>query len=145
MSTYGVVAFDFEAWKELYPSLAERVSGRAAEAYFDQACMIFNNTPRSLERDLKKRRILLYLLTAHIAQISTNSAGGTGSSGGGLVGRVASATRGSVSVSAEAPEIGRNAGWFAQTQYGLTYWQLTAGYRQMRFIPGRPHPPLIWP
>lgn len=140
-----VVTFDYDLWRQVYPGLAQNVSAEAGQFFFDQACLIFNNSPRSPERDVKVRRTLLYLLTAHIAQISTPVSGCSGSSGGGLVGRISSASRGSVSVSAEAPDVGAGAGWFSQTQWGLTFWQMTLKYRQMRTIPGRSHPAFIWP
>lgn len=144
MTETGVVTFDYDLWRQVYSGLAQNVSAEAGQFFFDQAGLIFNNSPRSPERDVNVRRNLLYLLTAHIAQISMSTSGGSGSSGG-LVGRISSATRGSVSVSAEAPDVGAGAGWFAQTQWGLTFWQATLKYRQMRMIPGRSHPAFISP
>lgn len=136
----GVVTFDYPAWSEAYPSLAKGITQGQAQGYFDLACLSLNNTPASLVRDLDERRVLLWLLVAHQAQLAAN-----GSTSGGMVGRIASASRGSVSVSADTSALPREAGWFGQTQYGLTYWQATAQYRQMKMLPGRPHPARIWP
>lgn len=136
----GVVEFEFSAWSEAYPALAKEMTQGQAQGYFDLACLSLNNTPTSLVRDLHERRVLLWLLVAHQAQLGAN-----GSASGGLVGRVASASRGSVSVSSDTSGLPKDAGWFGQTQYGLTFWQATAQYRQMRLLPGRPHLARIWP
>jgi hypothetical protein len=82
---------------------------------------------------------MLYLLTAHIAwtqslkdaQGNPTSTPGL-STGGSLVGRIDQATEGSVSVHADMGDA--NAGspsqaWFEQTQWGATYWAMTAGIR----------------
>lgn len=138
--TQAVVEFDFAAWAAAYPALAKDLTPSQAQGYFDLACLSLNNTPASLVRDLNERRMLLWLLVAHQAQLGAN-----GSTSGGMVGHVSSASRGSVSVSSDTSGLPKDAGWFGQTQYGLTYWQATVKYRQMRMIPGRPHPARIWP
>lgn len=138
--TSHIVDFDVAAWSAAYPTLAKDLTPGQAQGYFDLACLSLNNTAASLVRDLNERRVLLWLLVAHQAQLGAMS-----SQSGGMVGRVSSASRGSVSVSSDTHSLPRDAGWFGQTQYGLTYWQATVKYRQMRMIPGRPHPARIWP
>ncbi|QCE35645.1 DUF4054 domain-containing protein [Acetobacteraceae bacterium] len=144
----GVVVFDPTAWRAAFPAFSN-LTDEQAQFDFDCACDYLNNTPQSPVRDLAKRERLLWLLTAHIAQLSLNASAGQsggGSNGGsGLVGRVSSASRGSVSVSTDATGIPGSGWWFAQTQYGATFWQATLPLRQMRFIPGRPHPAKIFP
>lgn len=56
----------------------------------------------------------------------------------GIVGRIASATEGSVSVAAEydAPPNASQA-WLIQTKYGAEYWSATAKYRTARYVPNR--------
>lgn len=144
--TAGVVDFSYPDWAGAFPQLATTVKEQQAGFLFRQACLILNNTPYSVVQNVDERRDLLWLLVAHQAQLGLNAASGSGSSTGAQgVGRLASATRGSVSVSYDGSGLPNNAGWFTQTQYGLTFWQATAQYRQMRFSPGRPHPARIWP
>ncbi|MBS0990103.1 DUF4054 domain-containing protein, partial [Acetobacter okinawensis] len=64
---------------------------------------------------------------------------------GGLVGRVASASRGSVSVTTDYAHPSERVAWFAQTPYGAAFWAATRGLRQARYIPGGPQTPRIWP
>lgn len=138
----GVVDFDPQKWLEAFPEFAKTVTPAQAQRYFDTACLYLNNTPYSIVRDTNERSTLLNLLVAHLAQLGSTD---SGSGGQGGVGRVSSVSRGSVSVTFDGANIPKDAGWFAQTQYGFTYWQATARYRQMRFTPGRSHPARIWP
>ncbi|MBN3867514.1 DUF4054 domain-containing protein [Gluconobacter kondonii] len=139
----GVVAFDYSTWSALYPSLSMNTNVTQATEYFAQAGDFLNNTPLSPVQDLTKRARLLNLLTAHIAQLNLpTDAGGNGA---GTVGRVASAAEGSTSVSLDMGAPSGSASWFMQTQYGATFWQMTAYLRQMRFVPGRSPRARIWP
>ncbi|MFT8346595.1 DUF4054 domain-containing protein [Gluconobacter oxydans] len=139
----GVVTFDYSTWSALYPALVPSTSQTQATDYFDQAGDILNNTPRSPVQNLGRRARLLNLLTAHIAQLNLPAT--AGGNGAGAVGRTASASRGSVSVSLDMGQVSQSAAWFMQTQYGATFWQMTAFLRQMRFVPGRSPRARIWP
>lgn len=142
----GVVDFSYIDWAAAFPQLSSTVGEVQAGFLFRQACLFLNNTPASIVQNVDERRDLLWLLVAHQAQLGLNgAANGSSSAGARGVGRVASASRGSVSVSFDGAGLPSNAGWFTQTQYGLTYWQATARYRQMRIMPGRPHPAHIFP
>jgi len=127
----SVVAFDFNAWVARYPELSPPVEEPAALLYFAEAQLYLNNTPTAIVEDVATRAVLLNMLVAHIAAIAIARAPG----GGGIVGRVASASEGSVSVSADM-QLPGSAAWFAQTAYGAAYWQATAQYRTMRYRPG---------
>lgn len=85
---------------------------------------------------------LLNLLAAHIAQLLAPPANGGVPSG--IVGRINTATEGSVSVGADLPGITASSAWFAQTTYGLMFWQATAPWRTFRYVPG-PQPFLNGP
>lgn len=129
----GVATFDYALWAMSYPELASSVSEPFAKALFRRAGLFLNNTPSSIVTDVETRLDLLNLIVAHLASI-----GGAGQTGGasGLVGRVISATEGSVSVDVDAgPTSGSNA-WWLQTAYGFQYWQATAQYRTMQYRPG---------
>jgi len=139
----GVVTFDYATWSALYPLLAASTNITQATEYFAQAGDFLNNSPRSPVQDLTRRARLLNLLTAHIAQL--NLPADAGGNGAGSVGRVASASEGSTSVSLDMGAQSGSAAWFMQTQYGAMFWQATAYLRQMRFVPGRSPRPGIWP
>ncbi|MUH02225.1 DUF4054 domain-containing protein [Bombella sp. ESL0387] len=147
----GQVAFSYQDWLAAYPAFVGHVSAGQAESFFQLAELILNNTGRSPVRDMTRRRTLLWLLIAHQAQLfATETPAQSGEATGSPpaappVGRVASATRGAVSITLDGSTLPRQAGWFSQTQYGLIFWQATAPLRQMRFLPGQAHPAYLWP
>lgn len=124
----AVAVFNYATWAALYPALAAEVPPLQAEAYFGQACLILNNTDQSRVTDVNARLALLNMLVAHIAALGLPSRSS-------LVGRINSATEGSVTVQAEykGPD---QAAWFLQTPYGAQYWQSTAQYRTAHYVPG---------
>lgn len=125
----GVVEFNIVELRELYPHLLG-VSDTQLKHCFIKSESILNNTKRSMVCDLEERKMLLYLLTAHMATIQDRINKGNDS-----VGRVASASEGSVSVSLDFPTNGNAwTAWFAQTPYGAEYWMLTAKYRTMQYV-----------
>lgn len=125
----AVVIFDPAAFKAAYPAFVNVPDALLTE-YFNIATLYLSNTDCSIVQDIAKRTTLLWLLTAHIAYLSgaLNPVPGTP----GLVGRVSSATEGSVSVSTEYPTNPSNA-WFLQTQWGAIFWQATLSYRSFRY------------
>ena len=83
------------------------------------------------------------------AASSGGSASGTTAGPSPLVGRITSATEGSVSVSTQFDVPPGSAQWFAQTLYGAEFWTATAAYRTMRYLPSParnmdPYAPLGW-
>lgn len=123
------VVFDPAAFKARYPEFAA-VGGPLLSACFDEAGLYLSNADNSPVQNLTRRAVLLNMLTAHIAAL-----GGALSSDGQPrpVGRVSSATEGSVSASMEYLAPGSSA-WFAQTQYGAAFWQATTSLRGFRYI-----------
>lgn len=74
---------------------------------------------------VKTRKKLFYLLVAHEAELQNRIDGGNSS----LIGRVSSATEGSVSIASEFPtNTGRIAAWLNQTPYGVKYLAMVAPY-----------------
>ena len=124
------VTFDATAFKARYLEFAA-VADPLLSACFDEAGLYLSNADNSPVQNLTRRAVLLNMLTAHIAAL-----GGALSSDGQPrpVGRVSSATEGSVSASMEYLAPGSSA-WFAQTQYGAAFWQATTSLRGMRYIP----------
>lgn len=125
----AAVILDADRFRLLYSEM-KLVDDAKLEFWFFQAESIINNTDCSIVRGVKEREILLMLLMRHFAALDERAAQG------GLVGRIASATEGSVSVSADMGGVSGNAAWFMQTPWGANYWQMTAKYRRFRYIPG---------
>jgi hypothetical protein len=142
--TTGVVVFDPAAFMGRFPEFASAVPA-ALTALFNEATLVLDNTDGSIVQQIEQRQPLLWLLTAHLAALNL---GVNGQAPSQLVGRIASAVEGSVSVSADNGAQPAKAAWFMQTKYGAEYWQLTAGLRTAHYVPGaaqRPVYPLPYP
>lgn len=122
------VVFDKARFQTAYPEV--RAAGAQLEMWFAQAESLLDNTDHSIVKKPEEREMLLFLLVRHVAALTERAAQG------GLVGRIASAAEGSVSVSADMGAAIGNAAWYLQTPYGATYWQLTAKYRRFRYVSG---------
>lgn len=122
------VVFDKARFQTAYPEV--RAADAQLEMWFAQAESLLDNTGRSIVKKPEEREMLLFLLVRHFAALNERAAQG------GLVGRIASAAEGSVSVSADMGAVGSNAAWYLQTPHGATYWQLTAKYRRFRYVSG---------
>lgn len=110
-------------FKAAYPAFSA-VDDAALMHYFEIAELYLTNSKCSVVQDLEKRKALLWMLVAHIAQLSGALNGGQAAP----VGRTASATEGSVSVSFAFPD-NPNAAFFNQTPWGAMFWQATLKYR----------------
>lgn len=122
----SVVAFVYADWAARYPEFGTTVSSPQAADCFLQAGLYLDNTDASIVSDIPTRTMLLYMLTAHIAQLFYGS---SLQANGPLVGRIDSATQGSVTVSVKTPEGIGMAGWCAQTKYGKAFWDATTKFR----------------
>ncbi|ECG7363938.1 DUF4054 domain-containing protein, partial [Salmonella enterica subsp. enterica serovar Stanley] len=92
----GTVTFDWQAFSALYPEFSA-VGQVAAAALFGKATALYlDNTDDSPVTDLNEREQLLFLLVAH--QCALRGFGKSGDGQPGLVGRITSASEGSVSV-----------------------------------------------
>ena len=141
----GVVVFDSDKFLAQYPEMLATQSGQSGfvwfieaaekavmlENWFRQAEILLNNTQCSVVKNLAERETLLFLLVRHFAELQHRAVQG------GLVGRIASATEGSVSVSAEMPASSAGAAWYNQTPFGASFWQLTSKYRRFKYVSGR--------
>lgn len=134
---HGVVIFDPTVFIVYYPEFAG-IAGGLLTRNFNHATLQLYNGCGSLVRDAQRREILLGMLTAHLTFINngTNDGAGNVTPPYGVVGRIASATEGSVTVGVEfdAPPNASQA-WLIQTKYGAEYWSATAKYRTMRYVP----------
>lgn len=129
----GIVVFDVEKFWKRYPEFAT-VPDELLQEFFTEATIYLDNTDSSRVKDLQQRAMLLNMLTAHIAKLN---AGSNGEAATELVGRISSATQGSVSVSADMGPVSDTEAWYLQTKYGAAYWNATAPYRTMQYVPGR--------
>ena len=126
----SAVVFDAAAFKVRYPEFST-VPDIRLSAFFNDATLYLSNADNSPVQNLTRRAQLLNMLTAHIGSLGgALNAGGTPSA----VGRVSSATEGSVSVSLEYMAPG-SAAWYSQTQYGAAFWQATSSLRGFRYRP----------
>lgn len=131
-----VVVFDLAGFRVRYPEFAA-LGDPLLNVYFVEAQIYLNNTDCSPVQDCTIRSVYLNMLVAHLAALNQ-----PGSSP--LVGRVASATEGSVSVSVEMQNGSPSSAWFMQTKYGAAYWQATAAYRTFYYVPSFSRAP-TWP
>lgn len=132
----SIVIFDPAAFIARYPEFAS-VGTPLLQAYFDEATIYLANTDDSRVQDIVQRGVLFNMLVAHIAAIN---AGVNGQAASPLVGRVNTASEGSVSVGTDMGAVPFTAAWFMQTKYGASFWQATARYRTMQYVPGRSYP-----
>ena len=121
--------FDLAAFRARYPEFSA-VADATLGAYFAESGMYLDNTDSSPVIDLYARGLLLNMLVAHIAALSAAA----------LVGRISSASEGSVSVSADMGPVTGSSAWFLQTKYGSSFWQASARYRTFRYFPGASRP-----
>lgn len=125
------MVFDAAAFKAAFPSFAA-VADASLGMAFTLATLQLNNSCGSRVCDATQRETLLNLLTAHIAALAY---GENGLPPAGLVGRVDKAQEGSVSVSADMGTVVYGQAYYLQTQWGALFWQSTARYRTMVYIP----------
>lgn len=139
--TTGVVVFDSGAFKIRYPEFATLDPGLLQSYFTESALAYLDNTEASRVQQVEQRSVLLNMLVAHIAAIN---AGVNGQAPSPLVGRINTASEGSVSVAATMDGVPGTAAYFMQTKYGASYWQATAQFRTMQYVPGAsscPFPP----
>lgn len=129
----GVVTLDIPKFRAMFPEFSN-ITDALLPFLFDQATNYLNNTVYSLVIDVNKRERFLYLLMAHLAYVRFGDDKGNG--GTGMVGRMSSASEGSVSVSSDAGQIEFRYMWYTQSPYGMDYWQATKVYRMAQYYPG---------
>lgn len=126
------VTFDKTSFLTEYPEFAlteARVPGCSARC-FARACTILGNTDASPVPEAQ-RADMLGMLTAHFLQLFFGVGGKLPQ---GAVGRVSSAGEGSVNVSLDMGPVLNSQAWYAQTQYGATYWQMSRAYRTAVYV-----------
>lgn len=142
---FGIVTFSVADFLAAYPEFTGLATGGPPPTVspvltmnFNIAELFLNNSCCSRVKDANKRELLLNLLVAHITYLNqgTNDGAGNVNPPPGVVGRIATATEGQVTVGAEwsAPPSDTQA-YFIQSKYGALYWTLTAVYRTFVYVP----------
>jgi hypothetical protein len=160
----AVVAYDDGDFKGMFPEFAN-CTLQQCQGWFQEAGMMCANAASNpLVRQGGGTNWMLqralYLLTAHIGYLTAprdQSGNPTGQQGVGtvsqIVGRITSASQGSVSVSADMQASGGtySQAYYTQTQYGAAYWELTKSIRTFQYfatptrVPGpRPYTGRRW-
>lgn len=130
----AVAVFSYPDWTAMFPEMAN-VPEPAAAGFFAIAGLLLDNTDCSPVQDVTLRTSLLYYATAHVASLAGHPVAAGGSAApSGVVGRVSSATEGTVSVSTDYGAVSGQAAWWLQSAYGATFWQLAAAFRTMRYV-----------
>lgn len=130
----GIVTFDPAEFVTFYPEFATVAAG-VLSRNFQRATLQLDNSCGSRVKNAAKREILLGMLTAHLVALDPNG-GANGNPAQGIVGRIDSATEGSVSATAQlSSQVSMSQAYYAQTSYGLEYWQATARFRTAVYIP----------
>lgn len=128
----GGGGFNLAMFRARYPEFAA-VSSDMLGLYFAEATLFLDNTSASAVQDVNVRALLLNMLTAHLAALF---GGVNGQAATPLVGRVNSATEGSVSVSTDMGPVYNSQAWYMQTKYGAEFWAATSIFRRFRYVPG---------
>lgn len=137
------VTFNYPNFVALFPELSN-VDEPTAQAWFDVAgATVCRNDGIGPVSTAATQTVLMNFATAHLITLFASQVNGVPDTENpsatpppNLVGRISNATEGSVSVTAEMPQMGPNAAWWSQTRYGLLWWSASAPYRTMRYIPG---------
>jgi hypothetical protein len=152
--TTPAVTFVFADWVAQFSDLAN-VNPTAAQGWFNQASLLCSNdTSNPAFADTGSQLLtLLYLLTAHIAWLDAprDALGVPAASGqpaSPIVGRINTASEGSVSVGADMGDATAGSpsqAWYMQTKWGARYWAATATYRTAIYVatPGRCRGPVL--
>lgn len=141
----GAVTFNYQTWITRYPEFAS-VPEETAALYWEEAGILWNNQGCSAATTESIQRVLMNCMTAHIAALywKTPAMGGPGAQDPNTpVGRVQSATEGSVTVSTDlglTPSASAFKAWLQQTKYGLNFLALITQYLGMRYVPGAMQP-----
>lgn len=131
-----IVQFSFATFAARYPEFAA-VNPATAQLWFNEAGLYNRNDGGGPVNDAAVQLMLMNMLTAHIGMMA-GALNPIGNPESAVVGRISSATEGSVSVQVDydtSAKPGTQA-WAIQTQYGAAWWQATLQFRSARYSPG---------
>ncbi len=134
----AAVTFNYCSWVARYPEFTG-VDEDVAGLYFAEAGLYCANEPSNPAFAFGVLPALLNMLTAHIAWLNSprGRANEPKSDGGqiasALVGRISTATEGSVTVQTDNQYEPGTPQWFQSTKYGAAFWAATTQFRTMRY------------
>lgn len=126
------VSFVYADWIAAFPQFTSIPQGTVTGIILPIAQLYLRNDGGGPVCDAATQTALLNLIVAHVAQLLW---GVNGQPPSPVVGRLSSATEGSVSVATEFP-MTANSAWFQQTPFGAAFWQATAAFRLGVYVPG---------
>lgn len=134
------VTFSFQTWIATFPEFST-LNANMGQGYFNRATatILANATSNPLFGD-GNLPYLIYLATSHVAWLNcpkdaSGNPSATGQAASPLVGRISSASEGSVSVQTEWPASDPSAQekYLMQTKYGAELWAALAPYRTAQY------------
>ena len=132
------IVFNYQGWVAAFPQFSA-VSEPLAQTYFDMATLYFRNC--GWQASLKQAPTLLNLLTTHIAWLyaprdDNGNPASTGTFAPPIVGRISSASQGSVSMQTDfdSTKGSPRAQWYNSTPWGSAYFAATAQFRTARYV-----------
>jgi Protein of unknown function (DUF4054) len=136
------VVFDFPTWVGMYGEFAN-CTALQGQGWFNRATFLCDNSQYNpVVSAPGMLSDLLYLLTSHIAWLNAprdaqGNPAATGQPAPPIVGRINSASEGSVSVGADMGDATAGSPsqpWYMQTKYGAEFWAATAGVRTAGYV-----------
>lgn len=135
------ITFDYANFIAGFPEF-QTVPPGAVTFAFQTACLYFVNDGTNPAACSGNMAMLLNLATAHVLSIRGYPTAGGVTPTPGPVGRINSASEGSVSIGTEwGGEGPPSQAFWLQSEYGAMFWQATAQYRTMRYVP---NPTVVW-
>lgn len=140
----AVVSYDDADFKGLFPEFSNCTQQQGQSWFLRAGALCANAASNPLVRQgggtYWMLQQALYLLTAHIGYLDAprdqnGNPTGQGGSVSQIVGRITSASQGSVSVSADMKSGGTfSEAYYMQTKYGADYWELTKAIRTFQYF-----------
>ena len=132
-----VVQFDYDLWITQYPEFTPYVPAHLAQTYFTVATTLHRNDGGGPVNNTTDQSNFLNMVVAHIAALFGPQPP-SGQPASPLVGRINSASEGSVSVQTDWPSANMSSSqaFWVQSKYGALYWFATAPFRTFRYLPG---------
>jgi hypothetical protein len=129
------VTFDYTAWSALFPEFLTTVTEH-------QAIALFGVVTSTLQRNdgggpISKTATQSTLLNYAVAHLAFLYNGTNTQPAAQVVGRINSATEGSVTVQTDyGNNVSQSQAFWLQSKYGSFWWAATNQYRRMRYLPG---------
>lgn len=133
----AIVTFESQEFRDIYPSFSdsEKFKDDMLLNGFNRAEMYVSNTESGFVSNLTTRKIMLYMLTAHILTLSVQALNGDW-----YAGIISSASEGSASISLATPNITARNAWYMKTPFGQEYWEMTSKYRTFQYVHSESRP-----